>query len=284
MANAAQVAEVQAESPSNVYVLQRHSAWSNADVLVEVIVMLTYIFQPLRDHVHVVLTMDSCSCHLTRKIFAAARFHGMGLSCIAAHLTYLLQPLDTSVFAVEKLLLRRAFTTLSLASGTTQVPLLPWLKAVQATVGELFSTRDFSSSFARNGFSEDLGAITPKILQAMNLPALPEISDAPPSAAQLKEILPTERQVHPDIIYRPLRSGLTRAEIAAGDAFHAHFIMSVAAIVREPQASHTWNAPSRLLRKTSLAQAEDSQPEPPAAAAASSAAGPALAPPPPPGP
>ena len=141
------VEELRHTCPKNVYIHHGQSAWINADVLVEIIALLALIFEPLRDELDVIFLVDTCSCHLARKVFASARFHGIGLCGVAARLTWLLQPLDTHVFNKEKEALKQEYTQLASICETSDVPVKKWLAAIVRTIGTLFAQTKLCRSF-----------------------------------------------------------------------------------------------------------------------------------------
>ena len=89
---AASVPELKSKCPTNVYLLRQRSSWASGDLLVELIACLAFTFAPYRESLDIVLVVDSCRCHLSRKVFAATRFHGIRLTTIASNLTWRLQP------------------------------------------------------------------------------------------------------------------------------------------------------------------------------------------------
>ena len=275
MITVADTTELKQQCPPNVFLEREGSQWSNEDVMVELIVLLALIFWPLRAHLDLVLTFDACRCHLGRKVFACARFHGIALSVIAANTTWLLQSLDTHVFCREKLLLKHAFAQCSLKLGTSNVPAKTWILALMLTIGSFFRTIDCSAAFVGNGFSPDQKGVRAKIMRSLRMDELPPITSLAPSVQQVKHVLPGDVKWQPDFVYKPLHRHLSQEAIAAGTSFCEYFNNQASDIIDAPSVSHTWVPRARLSRKSSLAQITPAAAAVPSSASASSAAGPA---------
>ena len=250
--SAGAVAEVKAESRSNFLILDKTSAWSDSDVVVEVLRLLAFIFQPFQDLVHLILLLDVCPVHLARRVFAAARFLGICLVLVPAHLTFLLQPLDTDVFSHYKLRLKRAFADLVLQHGTTMVPISNWVRAIISVIESFIMDKDWSHSFSRNGYACSREYIGARLRKALAWDTAPFIPPMPPNRDQMDALLPTTVPFHPDMIYIPLSMHRTRSDIKDGNLFVEFFNSSVPTIVGEPQTSHSWVSKARLRKKTSF--------------------------------
>lgn len=274
--------EIKDRCPPNVYLKHGDSAWNNADLMVELIVLLALIFAPLRDTIDLVLTFDACRVHLARKVFACARFHGIGISTIAANMTWLLQTLDTMVFSTEKLLLKHAYARCAMEHGSSAVPIKTWVLALMTTIGAFFRTINCAAHFRGNGFTPDQAAVRAKILSVLALDTLPPIPSVAPSALQLQDVLPSDVPPHPDMVYKPLHQALSREAVAAGTLFFEHFNSQASAIVADPLVSHSWAPRARLHHKSSLAQVAASPTAAPSSSGAASSAAAAAPPPVPP--
>ena len=89
--------------PPNVRLWRRRSGWVTKDLLRDIIRELAIALGELTATHTVVLLLDTASMHICPRAIGMAARHGICMQYIPAKMTWLLQPLDTHVFARYKL-------------------------------------------------------------------------------------------------------------------------------------------------------------------------------------
>lgn len=87
--------------PNNVVLLRQKSAWNSLEVMRRVLANLSETLLQFPQY-QPILVMDTASCHTNARLVRAAGALGIWIAFIPAKLTFLLQPLDTHVFAGYK--------------------------------------------------------------------------------------------------------------------------------------------------------------------------------------
>ena len=89
--------------PPNVRLWRRNSGWVTKDLLRDIIRELAIALGELTATHTVVLLLDTASMHICPRVIGMAARHGICVQYIPAKMAWLLQPLDTHVFARYKL-------------------------------------------------------------------------------------------------------------------------------------------------------------------------------------
>ena len=100
--NVLRVTDVELLQPSfreNIFLLRRKSGWIHTHVLVDIMKYLAAVLAPWLASVQPVLLVDALPAHLAPAVLGAAAAAGLWVLSLPAHITWLLQPLDTHVFA-----------------------------------------------------------------------------------------------------------------------------------------------------------------------------------------
>ena len=81
------------------FVWRRQSAWVDASAMIRILKLLREGLQPIWQNIHVVLLLDGCPVHASKRVVAAAGRLGFHLVMVPASMTAVLQPLDAYAFA-----------------------------------------------------------------------------------------------------------------------------------------------------------------------------------------
>ena len=103
---AATIAALQGTLAPNIHLWRRKSGWVTKELMLEILKDLCAALGALTATHQVVLLLDTASVHICPKFLRAANRKGIMVQYIPAKLTWLLQPLDTRVFARFKYLVK----------------------------------------------------------------------------------------------------------------------------------------------------------------------------------
>ena len=149
----------------------RESAWLTQEVFLEILDLVLDALEPYNDFFDFVLVFDASRVHLSvdisRKLFMA----GVRIVVVPAKLTWLLQPLDTHVFANFKNNLRKHLQKVRLNAPQGQLNDRQWIQAVAHCINEMANV-DHARSFHRNGMmgrQNDMKAVEKNTIPAMCL-------------------------------------------------------------------------------------------------------------------
>ena len=133
-----------------------------------------------------VLIMDCCPVHLVEKVLADASRAGVYLIFVPAKMTWVLQPLDTHVFAVLKARIRAATFEAKAASRSSRLPYLARVRVHSAAIRQVLVERSWSDCLVRAGLTGDVEQIRPALATLL---AGQSLEPTAPSAADLADLL-----------------------------------------------------------------------------------------------
>lgn len=111
----------------------------------------------------IILILDCCPAHLSRIVLNhAARLH-IRLVIIPARLTWLLQPLDTHVFAQLKNDIRSRLARICIARDSGHVSTADAISTHGESIADVVSGRPWSASMKRTGATGETGNLRPAI-------------------------------------------------------------------------------------------------------------------------
>jgi hypothetical protein len=182
--------EIRALLPDGVEVWRAKSGWVNSAIFDKVMQRLVEALEPFRATRQCVVTMDVFAPHFDRPVLRTALSGGLWLCFIPANMTWLLQVLDTHIFAKYKEHLRDLFCKARVEGA---VSVVTWIRIICETIVSVLQGQDWGPCFARNGFS-GLEFVRPTILQHIGLALDAVIITAErPSWEQLRCVFPSSR-------------------------------------------------------------------------------------------
>lgn len=206
-------AVVQAYSAARAPLLTLHGTggWVTSAVMKWYMGRLARAVRSVRPDHRVVLVLDCCPAHLASETIKAAAVHNIDLMFIPARLTWLLQPLDTHVFAVLKRTMRQADFDTKVRLGKPALAPLERVELQGHAIRQVLVDRSWTNIMRRGGLTGELGAARPALVRAL---AGEQLEAAAPSAAELSDILqvPAARATE---IRRSLMAPRQRAPVPA---------------------------------------------------------------------
>jgi hypothetical protein len=158
------------------------NGWVTNENMPTILTLLRRAIRRQRPHAEVVIVMDSASQHTSDAVLRHTSLISVHLVLVPAGLTWLLQPLDTHVFAT----LKRVLASLQQQARAARLPgpLPPglWLDILREAVLDVLVRRDWSASFAANGLTGDSmglrGRISSLLGASLPLPMTPPATEA----------------------------------------------------------------------------------------------------------
>ena len=145
-------------------------------------------------HSFFVMSLDAHGAHIAPCVFEAACRAGVSLMVIPASMTHILQPLDTHVFAKLKLELWRGAQSLGLESDSGEFDIDKFMQMACDVIGRVMS-KAFPHAFASCGFSTKQQGLTERVLNALELPNIPEVGSGPPTLHELQLLWPQGKTI-----------------------------------------------------------------------------------------
>jgi len=136
----------------NVHIWVEESGWVSQALFDRLLRVLHRSLSSVRHLYQLILVVDVARCHICLDIARRAHMLNIILVFIPAKLTWLLQPLDTHVFAMVKRYLKNALTAARAEADHGRLNNEQWLCVVLATI-DFFLQHDFSSAFVKNGLA-----------------------------------------------------------------------------------------------------------------------------------
>lgn len=136
--------------------------------------------------VRVVLAIDVCRAHISRDVVVHSRRLGFEVVFIPAKMTWLLQPLDTHVFAQLKRSIRNGLFRRIVASSSRRLFARDAIAVKAAAIDEVLVTGDWCSIFSRIGMDGCLDTVRPAV---RHLLSGIDLAPRAPTAPELKDLL-----------------------------------------------------------------------------------------------
>ncbi len=177
------------------------AGWIKSEHLMAV---LTTLRRCVREHAPerpVVVVLDCAPCHTSARVVAHAARLGVHLVFVPTNLTWLLQPLDSHVFAGLKRRLCEQQTRERCERPNGVMPPGRWVDVAATVVTEMIVERDWAPAMADNGLLASWASLRARICD-MVLSGFP-LQLAPPSAAEMDVLLGRHRVNVRDRVLRP---------------------------------------------------------------------------------
>ena len=174
---AAKMGALRAALPCNVTLIRQRSAWNDNVLCSSIIRMIAAALAPFAGVYQPIIFLDAARCHLKWNVFAACARVGIWPIVVPAKMTWLLQPLDTHVFASFKRHLQAAVLRARCAAAVEGDVLEQLLAALCEAVDAVLSNGSWAHAFASNGFGVGQAGLSARVLEALCAETSPEISD-----------------------------------------------------------------------------------------------------------
>ena len=138
---------------------------------------------------------DANKVHLHSTVFRACARGRLWPVVIAAATTWLLQPLDTHAFVLYKCRLCKAHqrSRIQSASGAVRVGML--LAAIYTAIRDVLETRDWASSFERDGCGAAQVGVSARVLEHVGYTVPLAVPCTRPTLEQLRQCWPRRQRV-----------------------------------------------------------------------------------------
>ena len=214
-----------AMSPPLTYV-EGSSGWVTSANFCGILTTLRRVILHYRPGASVLVVMDAASQHLSADVLNHCARLRLSILPVPGRLTYLLQPLDSHVFATLKRELQLAQAEQRLRSTSGRLPPTAWITIMETVVRRVLCERTWVTSLRENGVLGDMSAVRPAL--AVHLAGSLPLPLRPPTPEEVLQMIGRNRR---DLPGRLLRGPLAMAgAIALEDR-------------AEPEAPHSVGAP-----------------------------------------
>jgi len=117
----------------------------------------------LQPDTRIMLILDCCPSHTSRSVLCHDRRLRMQVALVPARLTWLLQPLDTHVFAQLRNDIRRRLARLRIARTTGHISAADAIRIHGDAIAAVVSSRHWSASMTRTGATGEPAKLRPSI-------------------------------------------------------------------------------------------------------------------------
>ena len=183
----------------NVYLLRQKSGWVDTSVFCQILQVLKKSLLATGTPRRILLLLDACTVHLHALSLQTARRLGIRLCFIPTKMTWLLQPLDSHVFARYKCYIRQAYTAEQLRSDTGFVTTIQLIRIINDAIRYVLQASSWATAFDHNGYGDVQQQLTSRVLKIVrstpdnHAPALPTLTD-------LECILPRKRMIKRNVL------------------------------------------------------------------------------------
>jgi hypothetical protein len=215
------LAAVMPQKPANVVLIRQKTVWNTTTLMLHIIEILGATMQNFPQY-QAVLVLDAASCHTAPRVVRAASAQGIWFSFIPAKLTFLLQPLDTHIFASYKVVLKKMYLQ-ARSTGHGTVTSAAWLEVLFHMCTKFLCGRKWKAAFEQTGMLGDRSRDLSKDIQ-MNFPGAVGFNAPPglPSRAQLQCLMPRGTSLpYVDLWWKPEGRGRRMALVWGGPRVRA---------------------------------------------------------------
>ena len=171
----------------------RNSSWMTQDIFLEILDLLLEALEPYMCYYEFILVFDASRVHLSRDIASKMMISGVRIVVVPAKLTWLLQPLDTHIFANFKNTLRKKLHDVAICAENGVIDDMTWIGTVAECIKLLQESTDTHvRAFARNGMlgnQEYMKATEDKVFDSSFLETIQRV---PPSREEIEFSLGTK--------------------------------------------------------------------------------------------
>ena len=195
--------------PSPVDLIKKDSAWNNTETMKSILSSLDGALRHIENK-QVILIMDAAKCHISPKVLELAASLRIWVCIVPTDTTWLLQPLDVSVFSHYKRFLRNQFRDCLIDQG--HVTDRDWLHMITTVATDFLQSSDWASAFNSLGLLGDRANISGTLQSHCPGVAISDPSDIQmPTVEDLKHVLPNRLNIprlHNLLMARPHRRRL----------------------------------------------------------------------------
>lgn len=189
--------------PAVVQFWREKSSWNSTLHMQRVLQEIAAVFVSFPTMQPIVI-LDAAPIHLHASVLEQGMKSSVWLACVPAGLTWLLQPLDTHVFALYKAWLRNNFRA-KLGQGPVSVQ--QWLQLLSQGATTFLGGRCWDRAFEADGIIGSRQKLSAHLQDFAPMQAAPGVIPCvnPPSEEDLQLILPRGRATHRTLwLHRPL--------------------------------------------------------------------------------
>ena len=187
----------------NVILLRRKSGWVNKDFLVSYVKLLAACLEPFASDYQPILLWDALPAHCAPSVLRAAGRAGLWVVIVPAKMTWLLQPLDTDVFARYKQYLRHRYLELLCASHDGRVAATSIILAMNDACRQVLQGNAWAAVFWRNGFGAVQSGVKRSMAEEFELDKVEGAGSSLPTLMQLSAIFPNRLEAPINELFSP---------------------------------------------------------------------------------
>ena len=170
--------------------IRNGNGWLTSEDLMTCITQIRRVVRNRCPNRELVLFMDCAPTHYSQRVTAHCSRLNVLVVFFPAKLTWLLQPLDTHIFALLKHSLALEHMRLRQANPSGSMLLGDWVKAADSVIRSIIVQRNWTAIFARNGLPPDIGHIRDRIVDVAGSSGPWECR--PPSPIELQHLVNTK--------------------------------------------------------------------------------------------
>ena len=180
-------------TPENIFLLRGPSGWNSHVHMVTIVQMVARVCRQARPHAAFLLSMDMANCHLHHDVLRELQRQRIRVVLVPTKMTWLLAPLDVSVFGMFKEYFRQAFQDAVALSGESAVSIDLWLPVLCTAIQRVICGRDWSRVFRGVGLGDRQASVKNQLCAELEVPRVAQVSSDRLTERALLSILPAGR-------------------------------------------------------------------------------------------
>ena len=184
------LATILASVTPNFHVWRRKSGWINKDVMKELLLVLGKVLHPLLAQYQPVLLMDAHSVHCAPDVVRAAARQHIWICIVPASMTFILQPLDTDVFARYKQYLRKCYQEIVSDQTPADMSAAAIICSINEACRYVLQAHPWGPVFCKNGFGSKQALVRESVRSGLEWTCIPPVPETLPGLAEFRACFP----------------------------------------------------------------------------------------------
>lgn len=176
------------------------NGWVSSNILKILITELRQAVRRKEPDAEIILFMDCATIHTAHEVLMHCSRLNIHVCLIPGGMTYLLQPLDSHVFATFKRVLSERQELCRAASPLGIMPEGEWISVLSSSIRETLVDRTWHTTFSENGMHSCLDNVRARIKDVLLAPIPPAVG--PPSSQEIKHLVGRQRDLLRDSVLR----------------------------------------------------------------------------------
>ena len=212
--------QVRATLPPTVLLWRCAKAWVTSVVMVRLMALLRERLAALQGRRQILLYFDAFRAHWTTQALRAMAHSNFMYCLIPAKLTWVLQPLDSHIFASFKHCLKVKCQMGQTCKANGKLDSVLLIKSVCDCIIEVLEGRPWVRAFEETGLVGSQAKVSQRVLAQLGMHSMPSVSNEMPTLHHLQVLFPANAYIPIGSLFACFVRGVRSASLDQSDGDH----------------------------------------------------------------